>query len=157
MKVIHPFCPIYDKNSKILILGSFPSVKSREDNFYYAHKQNRFWQVLKSIYGYNKELVTKEDKIEFLLNVNVAIWDIIKECDIVNSDDSSIKNVIPNDIESIIKKSNIKSIFCNGKKSYNIFKKYFKLEAKVLPSTSPANASYSLDKLIEIWGENLTK
>ncbi len=158
MRVTHPFEPIYDKNSKILILGSFPSVKSREASFYYAHTQNRFWKVLQKIYNYNKELITKEDKIKFLLANNTAIWDSIKECDIENSDDSSIKNVIPNDIEKILKNSNVEKIFCNGNKSYEVFKKYhknIKFKVDVLPSTSPANARYTLDKLVDVWSEKI--
>lgn len=154
MRVTHPFKPIYDKNSKILILGSFPSVKSREDNFYYAHPQNRFWKVLQKIYNYKGELTTKEEKTKFLLDNNIAIWDSIKECDIENSDDSSIKNAIPNDIEMLLKNSNIEKIFCNGNKSYEVFKKYHKninVEVDVLPSTSPANARYTLDKLVDVW------
>lgn len=158
MRVTHPFEPIYDKNSKILILGSFPSVKSREDNFYYAHPQNRFWKVLQKIYNYKGELLTKEAKIKFLIDNNIAIWDSIKSCDIENSDDSSIKNAIPNDIEMILKNSNVKKIFCNGNASYKVFKKYNKdIDAKVdvLPSTSPANARYTLDKLVEVWSEKI--
>lgn len=158
MRVTHPFEPIYDKNSKILILGSFPSVKSREASFYYAHPQNRFWKVLQKIYNYDKELITKEDKTKFLLANNIAIWDSIKECDIENSDDSSIKNAIPNDIEKILKNSNVEKIFCNGNKSYEVFKKYHKninFKVDVLPSTSPANARYTLNKLVDVWSEKI--
>ncbi|MDO4283385.1 MAG: DNA-deoxyinosine glycosylase [Clostridia bacterium] len=160
MRVIHPFEPIYNKDSKILILGSFPSVKSREDNFYYAHPQNRFWKVLERIYGEAK-LENKEAKIQFLLKNNIAIWDSIKSCDIENSDDSSIKNAIPNDIEKILSESSITKIFCNGNASYRVFKKYYKnslgIEVDVLPSTSPANARYNLDKLVEIWKEKINR
>ena len=158
MRVTHPFEPIYDKNSKILILGSFPSVKSREASFYYAHPQNRFWKVLQKIYNYNKELITKEDKIKFLLANNIAIWDSIKECDIENSDDSSIRNVIPNDIEKILENSNVEKIFCNGNKSYEVFKKYHKninFKVDVLPSSSPANARYTFNKLVDVWSEKI--
>lgn len=158
MRVTHPFEPIYDKNSKILILGSFPSVKSRENNFYYAHPQNRFWKVLKRVCNHQGNLITKEEKTKFLLDNNIAIWDSIKECDIENSDDSSIKNAIPNDIEILLKNSNIEKIFCNGNKSYEVFKKYHKdINAKVdvLPSTSPANARYTLDKLVDVWSKKI--
>lgn len=158
MKVIHPFKPVYDKNSKILILGSFPSIKSREENFYYAHPKNRFWKVLQEIYG-SEELLSKEKKIEFLLKNNIAIWDSIKSCEIENSDDSSIKNAIPNDINEIIEKSSITRIFCNGNASYKVFKKYYKndfnVKVDILPSTSPANARYRLEDLVNIWKEKL--
>lgn len=159
MRVKHPFKPIYNKNSKILILGSFPSIKSREDNFYYAHPQNRFWKVLKKVFCDEVELNTKDDKTKFLLKHNVAIWDSIKECDIENSDDSSIKNAIPNDIGKILNESNITKIFCNGRASYKVFKKYYKnkldIKIDVLPSTSPANAKYSVDNLAKIWKEKI--
>lgn len=159
MRVTHPFEPIYDKNSKILILGSFPSVKSREDNFYYAHLQNKFWKVLQKIYGNNDKLETKEQKIKFLLDNGIAIWDSIKECDIENSADSTIKNVVPNDIKSILENSKIEKILCNGGTSFEVFKKYYKndlgIKVDVLPSSSPANARYSLDKLVSVWSEKI--
>lgn len=159
MRVTHPFEPIYDKNSKILILGSFPSVKSREDNFYYAHLQNKFWKVLQKIYGNNDMLETKEQKIKFLLDNGIAIWDSIKECDIENSADSTIKNVVPNDIKSILENSKIEKILCNGGTSFEVFKKYYKndlgIKVDVLPSSSPANARYSLDKLVSVWSEKI--
>lgn len=159
MRVTHPFEPIYDKNSKILILGSFPSVKSREDDFYYAHLQNKFWKVLQKIYGNNDMLETKEQKIKFLLDNGIAIWDSIKECDIENSADSTIKNVVPNDIKSILENSKIEKILCNGGTSFEVFKKYYKndlgIKVDVLPSSSPANARYSLDKLVSVWSEKI--
>lgn len=159
MRVTHPFEPIYDKNSKVLILGSFPSVKSREDNFYYAHLQNKFWKVLQKIYGNNDMLETKEQKIKFLLDNGIAIWDSIKECDIENSADSTIKNVVPNDIKSILENSKIEKILCNGGTSFEVFKKYYKndlgIKVDVLPSSSPANARYSLDKLVSVWSEKI--
>lgn len=159
MRVTHPFEPIYDKNSKVLILGSFPSVKSREDNFYYAHLQNKFWKVLQKIYGNNDKLETKEQKIKFLLDNGIAIWDSIKECDIENSADSTIKNVVPNDIKSILENSKIEKILCNGGTSFEVFKKYYKndlgIKVDVLPSSSPANARYSLDKLVSVWSEKI--
>lgn len=159
MRVKHPFKPIYDNNSKILILGSFPSIKSREDNFYYAHPQNRFWKVLKKVFNDEVELNSKKDKTKFLLKHNVAIWDSIKECDIENSDDSSIKNAIPNDIGKILNESNITKIFCNGNASYKVFKKYYKknfdIKVEILPSTSPANARYTLENLAKIWQDKI--
>lgn len=159
MRVTHPFEPIYDKNSKILILGSFPSVKSREDNFYYAHPQNKFWKVLQMIFGSNDSIVTKEQKTKFLLDNGIAIWDSIKECDIENSADNTIKNAIPNDIKHILENSKIEKILCNGGASFKVFKKYYKndlgVRIDVLPSSSPANARYSLDKLASVWAEKI--
>ena len=159
MRVVHTIDPIYDKDSKVLILGSMPSVKSRELGFYYAHPQNRFWKVLKKVFCDEVELNTKDDKTKFLLKHNVAIWDSIKECDIENSDDSSIKNAIPNDTGKILNESNITKIFCNGRASYKVFKKYYKnkldIKIDVLPSTSPANAKYSVDNLAKIWKEKI--
>ncbi len=152
--LIHPIKPIYNQNSKILVLGSFPSQKSREVNFYYGHPQNRFWKVLAKVF--NKiEPKTIEEKREFLLSNNIAVWDVIKSCDIVGSSDLSIKNVTPNDLSEILLNSKITKIFVNGKTAEKYYNQYIKpninIEATCLPSTSPANASYSAQKLIECW------
>jgi len=149
MIVKHTLKPIFNKNSKILILGSIPSIKSRENNFYYANKQNRFWIILNSLF--NTNLNTNKEKIEFLLKNNIALYDVIKECEIQGSSDSSIKNIKVNNIQLIINNSNIKYIFLTGKKAYTLFKKYFKnlnIEYYYLLSPSSANATYTLDKLI---------
>ena len=152
--VIHEIPPVYDDRSKILILGSFPSVKSREGQFFYHHKQNRFWRVLAAVFE-DTLPETIEEKKEFLLRHNIAIWDVIASCDIEGSSDSSIKNVVPTDLNRILEESEVERIFCNGKASGNYYKKYQEsrtgIEATVLPSTSPANAAFSLEKLIEIW------
>lgn len=152
--VKHEIDPIYNKSSKILILGSFPSVKSRENHFFYHHPQNRFWKVLSSV-TICETPVSIEEKKEFLLNNNIAIWDVIASCEIEGSSDSSIKNVVVNDLNEIINTCNIKQIFCNGGKSFELYKKYceknLNLKAIKLPSTSPANARFSLEKLIEEW------
>lgn len=159
MRVKHPFEPIYDKHSEVLILGSFPSIKSRENNFYYSHPQNRFWKVLENVCHDTIKGDSKEAKIDFLLKHHIAIWDTIKECEIENSEDASIKNAVPNDISKILSKSKVKKIFCNGKASYKIFMKYYKEDmlnfVEVLPSTSPANAKYRLEDLVTIWSKNL--
>lgn len=151
-RVNHEIPPIYDKNSKILILGSFPSVKSRESQFFYHHPQNRFWKVLAKTFN---EDVPKsmEDKKAFLIRNNVAVWDVIASCEIEGSSDSSIKNVVPNDIDVILKKSDINQIFCNGGKAYDLYKKYLNKfgDALKLPSTSPANARFGLDRLVDEW------
>lgn len=148
MKVIHNIEPIYDENSNILILGSMPSVLSREEKFYYAHKQNRFWSVMETIF--NVKLTSNDDKKNFLIQNHIAIWDVIASCDIKGSSDASIKNIQVNNIEKIINIAQIKCIFCTGKTSFNLFLKFFNFNIPVvcLPSPSSANASYNLDKLI---------
>lgn len=152
--VKHEIPPVYDKNSKILILGSFPSVKSRENQFFYHHPQNRFWKVLSGVVGCDMP-VTIDDKKEFLLNNNIAVWDVIASCEIEGSSDSSIKNVVVNDLNKIIDTCDIKQIFCNGGKSFELYKKYCEkntnLKSIKLPSTSPANARFSLEKLTNEW------
>ena len=153
-KIIHPIKPVYDKNSKILILGSFPSQKSREEMFFYGHKQNRFWKVTAAVFG-SRVPQTVEEKREFLISHNIAVWDVIASCNIVGSADSSIKNAVPNDLSEILSVADIKKIFVNGKtaeKYYNLYiKEKIGREAVVLPSTSPANAAWSIDRLIEAW------
>ena len=147
-KEIHPLKPIYNKESKILILGSFPSVYSRQQKFYYAHPQNRFWKVLENIF--EEKIINKE---EFLLNHNIALWDVIKSCTIISSSDASIKDVKVNNLKQLITNTQIQVILFNGKKAFNLYNKFFKdkLDIKTisLPSTSPANATYSLEKLTE--------
>lgn len=150
----HPFPPLYNKNSKILILGSFPSVKSREQMFFYGHPQNRFWKVISSVFECD-EPKTIEEKKQFLLGNGIALWDVIASCEIMGSSDSSIKNVKVNDISKIIKEADIRQIFVNGRTAEKYFKKYTKTQinkdAICLPSTSPANASWSLENLVEKW------
>ncbi len=153
-RIKHTFEPIFNKDSKILILGSLPSVKSREEGFYYGHPQNRFWSVLSSIY--NIEIPkTIDEKIAMLVNNSIAIWDVIESCDIIGSSDSSIKNVIPADLSKILNNSNIQNIYANGKTASKLYKKYSEKNTGIkiieLPSTSPANATYTLDRLIEAW------
>lgn len=152
--IIHPFPPLYNKNSDTLILGSFPSVKSRETMFFYGHPQNRFWKVIAGIYN-DKLPLSIEEKKAIILNHNLALWDSIHSCTITGSSDSSVKNVAPNDISGIINGSKINRIFCNGTLSYTMYMKYIypttRLTAVKLPSTSPANAAYSLEKLISEW------
>ncbi len=141
----HTIPPFYNSDSKVLILGSFPSVKSREEGFYYAHPQNRFWKVLASIF--NEEIT---DKKAFLKKHQIALFDVCASCEIKGSSDASIKKVIPNDIKKLIEESEIKVILLNGKTATNLFEKWMKdieIPTISLPSTSPANATYSLDKL----------
>lgn len=154
--VYHNIEPIFNEKSKILILGSFPSVKSREQKFFYGHPQNRFWKVTSNILG--KRLPeTVAEKKEFLLNSGIALWDVIASCEISGSADSSVKSVTPNDISDILKKTNIERIFVNGKTAEKYYIKYIepkiKIKAVCLPSTSPANAMWSLEKLQKRWAE----
>ncbi|MBR0277440.1 MAG: DNA-deoxyinosine glycosylase, partial [Clostridia bacterium] len=152
--IAHPFPPLFDKNSKILILGSFPSVKSREQMFFYGHPQNRFWRVTSIIFNC-EEPKTIDEKKKFLLNNKIALWDVIAVCEISGSSDSSIKNVKTNDITGILENSNIKRIYTNGKTAGKYYDKFIKnkigKEAICLPSTSPANAVWSLEKLVSEW------
>ena len=154
--ISHTFSPVYDEQSEILILGSFPSVKSREQGFYYGHPQNRFWKVIASICS-QEVPTTIEQKKEMLLKNHIAIWDVIDSCDIIGSSDSSIKNVIPADIVGLLEKTNIKTIFANGKTAGKLYEKFSEkatgLKITVLPSTSPANAMFSLERLITEWKE----
>ncbi|MGN1379795.1 MAG: DNA-deoxyinosine glycosylase [Bacilli bacterium] len=151
MKVYHTLKPIYNKNSKILILGSMPSVISRNKNFYYANKNNRFWKIIENLFDI--KLISNAEKNEFLLKNKIALWDVIKSCNIIGSSDCSIKNVEINDISYLLNHSNIKYIFVTGKTALKFYNMYLinktKKEAFYLPSPSSANASYSLEKLIK--------
>ena len=152
--IVHPIKPVYNKDSKILILGSFPSVKSREEGFFYGHKKNRFWKVLSIIFS-QKEPINIDEKREFLLKNHVAVWDVIKSCEIVGSSDATIKDVVVNDLSEIIDNSKVKRIFVNGKTAEKYYDKYLRkktgITATVLPSTSPANAKVSLEELVNSW------
>lgn len=153
-KVIHPIEPIYNKNSRILILGSFPSVKSRAEMFFYGHRQNRFWKVTSAVFG--KEIPnTIDEKRRFLIECKIAVWDVIASCRIEGSSDNSIKDVKANDISKILESAPIEKIFVNGKTAEKYYNKYIKekvgREAITLPSTSPANAAKTLQNLIKEW------
>ena len=150
----HPFPPLFSADSHTLILGSFPSVKSREEGFFYGHRQNRFWRMLAALYGCPvPEKI--EDKKLIVLSHGLALWDSIASCDITGSSDSSITNVVPTDLAAVVNASKISRIFCNGAKSYEVYCRWqlpvLGIEAVKLPSTSPANAACSLDRLIEAW------
>ena len=152
--IVHPFPPLVSPDSRVLILGSFPSVKSREQGFYYGHPQNRFWKVAAALCGAPVP-TTIDEKRELILGSGLALWDSIGSCEITGSSDSSIRNAVPNDIAELIAGSGIGRIYCNGSRSHEIYMKYqFPLtgiEAVRLPSTSPANAAWSLERLIEAW------
>ena len=151
---VHPFPPLYDALSRVLILGSFPSIKSREQRFFYGHPQNRFWPMLAALFG---EAVPRsvEEKRALALRHHVALWDTIYSCDIVGSSDSSIRSVVPTDLRPILSGSGVTRIFCNGRTSGLYYQKYqektLQIEATVLPSTSPANAAWTMEKLMEAW------
>lgn len=149
---VHNIPPVYDSRSKILILGSFPSVKSRETAFFYGHPQNRFWKVLSGLW--EKECPkTVEEKKAFLLERHIAVWDVIKTCEIEGSGDSTIKNAVPNDLAFLLRAAPLERIFANGATAYRLYKKYYPDGPEIikLPSTSPANAAYSIERLKECW------
>lgn len=167
-KICHPFDPVFDENSRILILGSLPSVASREQNFYYGHPRNRFWKILAAMFD---ETIPDsiEEKKQFLLRHRIALWDVIESCLISGSSDASIKEAVPNNLQEILNKASIAAVFCNGQTAAQLYHRYQEkqtgLKGEVLPSSSPANAACSLEKLTEIWkekiipalGENLMK
>jgi len=150
----HGFEPVYDKNSRVLILGTLPSVKSTEQGFYYGHPQNRFWRLMAELLGCDKPNGT-EEKWDMLLSGGIALWDVIKRCDIEGSSDASIKNAEPNDILRILSAADIKDIYANGSKAAELYNKLLLpvtgREIITLPSTSPANASWNFEKLKEAW------
>lgn len=154
MRLSHTFEPVFNEKSRILILGSFPSVKSREEGFYYGHPRNRFWKVLAEILD-EPPPETVNDKQNMLLNHKIALWDVCSSCEITGSADSSIREVIPNDLSIIIERANIERIFTNGRTADRLFCKFqqhiFNIPAICLPSTSPANAAWSTQMLISEW------
>ncbi len=154
----HTFEPVFDENSRILILGTFPSVKSREQGFYYGHPQNRFWKILANLLN-EPVPETIETKKAFLLKHGIAVWDVVASCDITGSSDSSIKNVVPADLSQVLDHAPIEKIFANGGKAYSLYQKYaFPItgrEAQKLPSSSPANASWQMERLLGVWNQIL--
>ena len=152
--VVHPFAPVYDSHSRVLVLGTFPSVKSRENQFYYGHPRNRFWKVIAGLW---EEPVpqTADEKKKLLLDHRIALWDVITSCDIIGSSDSSIRNPEPAPLEQILSLADIRQIFGNGQKACQLYNRYSRpktgKEIIGLPSTSPANASCSLERLTQEW------
>lgn len=154
----HEFPPVWDEQSHILILGSFPSVKSRKEGFFYGHPRNRFWKVLASVLSCPVP-GTIEEKKDMLLSHGIALWDVIASCEIKGSSDSSIRNVVANDLSEILGTSQIEAVFTNGQTAGKLYRKYVQektgITAMTLPSTSPANAAWSVERLAESWGEIL--
>ena len=156
MRIEHPIPPLYGPDSEILILGSFPSVKSREAQFFYGHPQNRFWRILAALCGEDVPRSIEEKK-RLVLDHGFALWDVIASCEIVGSADSSITGVVPNDLRPILAGSRVQRIFCNGTTSFRLYTRYIQpmngVAATCLPSSSPANAAWSLDRLTAAWRE----
>lgn len=166
-KIIHQIPPVWNSESQVLILGTMPSPKSREAGFFYMHPQNRFWKVLPAVFGeelaYPNNSPDRDAAIserrDFLLRHHIALWDVLASCEISGAADSSIKNAIPNNFDEILSHSKIKRVFCTGKTAWSLWKKTcaekyeepYQLSVKCLPSTSPANAACSLEKLIEAY------
>ena len=153
-RIEHPFGPLFQENSRVLILGSFPSIRSREQQFFYGHPQNRFWKVLAALF--DQEIpVTVPQKKALILDHGLALWDSIASCMITGSSDASIRDVRPNDLRLILDHCAIGRIYCNGRKSHEMYMKYIQpdigREAVCLPSTSPANARWSLEMLTDAW------
>ncbi len=153
-RLVHPIPPVWDAHSEILILGSFPSVKSREVAFFYGHPQNRFWTVTAALF-HESTPQTVADRRVFLLRNHLALWDVIASCRITGSSDSSIRDVIPNDIRPLLEAAPIRGIFTNGQTAFRLYQRHLLpqlgREAVCLPSTSPANAAWSRDRLIAAW------
>ena len=153
-RIDHPFGPLFSENSRVLILGSFPSVKSREQQFFYGHPQNRFWKVIAALY-HQEVPSTIDQKKKLILENHLALWDSIASCVVTGSSDASIREVRANNLSVILDHSPIRKIFCNGKTSWQMYEKWIRpvtgREAVCLPSTSPANAQWSLDRLIDAW------
>lgn len=158
--VKHTINPIYNEKSNILILGTFPSVKSRENKFFYSHPQNRFWKIIAYITNTSPVPSTIDEKKNMLLNNKIALFDVIKSCDITGSSDTSIKNVEPWDLSIILDSCNIKKVYANGNKAYELYMKYcydnLKRSIIKLPSTSPANASFNFERLLSEWSQILS-
>ena len=152
--VVHDFQPVFNKESKILMLGTMPSPKSREVGFYYGHPRNRFWKVVSDVCG-EEMPQTKGEKIAFALRNRIAVWDVLAGCEIKGAEDASIRNPVANDMDLILKNADIRAIFATGQKAAQLYKKYCQsktgMDIICLPSTSPANCSVSYEKLFEAY------
>lgn len=153
-RIVHPIPPVVDESCRILILGSFPSVKSRKEGFFYGHPQNRFWRMLAAVLS-EKIPTTIQEKQSLLLRHHIAMWDVIASCEIRGSADASVRNAVPVDIGQITRNARINRVICNGTLAGKLYRQHLQqaagMEAIVLPSTSPANAAWSLERLVEAW------
>ena len=153
-EILHRISPVYDRDSRILILGSFPSVRSREVGFFYGHPQNRFWKTFAGLFG-EPLPPSIDEKKAFLAAHGIALWDVIASCEIVGSSDVSIRNAVPNDLSPILDVAPIRAIFTNGATADRLYRKYLRdtvgIDAVCLPSTSPANAAWSAERLMGAW------
>ena len=158
MRLTHGFEPVYDDACIVLILGSFPSVQSREDGFYYGHPRSRFWPLLAKLFADDVPQMSGEKKA-FLLRHHIALWDVVQSCEITGSSDASIREVIPNDIRCILESAPIRQIYANGRTAHTLYTRWLQpvtgREAVCLPSTSPANAAWTMEKLEKVWGEHI--
>lgn len=157
-RIEHPFPPVVDADSHVLILGSFPSVKSREDGFFYGHPQNRFWKVLAAVFSEPVPLDIPAKKA-LLLRHHIALWDVIASCEITGSSDASVKAAIPVDIARVTEHAAISRVLCNGALAGKLYARHLEsqvgIPAEILPSTSPANAAWTLERLIPVWSSAL--
>lgn len=159
-RISHGFEPVFDARSRVLVLGSFPSVLSRENRFYYGNPRNRFWRVIADVLGEAEpsadDLVGKR---AMLLRHGVALWDVVESCEVRGSSDASIRSVIPSDVARITDVAPIRAVLCNGGTAARLYRRWLEpvtgLPAVTLPSTSPANAAWSLPRLTERWREVL--
>ena len=153
--IVHPIPPVFDENSRVLILGSFPSVRSREIGFFYGHPQNRFWRTLATVLNEEQVPQTIEEKLAFLLSHGIALWDVIASCEITGSSDASIRNTVPNDLSIILERASIGQIITNGTTAHRLYQKHLKPQTGMddicLPSTSPANAAWTQERLNQAW------
>ena len=151
---VHPFAPVWDAHSRVLVLGSFPSVRSRQVGFYYGHPQIRFWRVLERLYG-QPVPPDAQGRRAFALRHGLALWDVLAACDIAGSSDASIRHAVPNDVPALLRHSGVERIYCNGQRAYALYLRYLNaacgLPVRALPSTSAANAAWSLDRLTDAW------
>lgn len=154
-RVLNPLSPVWDGRSRVLVLGAFPSVKSRECGFYYGNPQNRFWRVLAAVFGESDPAGTQEKRL-LALRHGVALWDVLAECDIIGSSDQSIRNAAVNDVAGLLRRTGIRTVYCNGKRPGHSLPALPGADLRlvrnpVLPSTSPANAAWTFTRLVEAW------
>lgn len=153
--LIHTIEPVFDAHSRVLLLGTFPSPKSREMGFFYGHPQNRMWRVLSAVLGEDEVPQTVQERKQFLLNHGIAMWDVLASCSIEGAADSSIQDTQPNDLSQVFQAAQIQQVFTTGAKATELYRRYqlpvCGRDCHRLPSTSGANAAWSLERLIEAY------